>query len=251
MIIMINILFLIISSNDNHIYDEFKKLQRLYLSLPIDPEYSIQHFFVEFKSDMDDNIIMKENDIIYIKGDESINPGMILKTCKAIEYVYNNCNYDFLIRTNLSTLFNLSNLFEYLRLIPKENACGGFNYRTFITGTGVILSKDVSKIILDNFLRYDIYKYNEDIIISAVLNKFKTPYYNPKHFFKWGIIVEDENIDCPDYEYFLTKGKFIELDLPNNILHFRIKNESNRELDILYFKYLIEKLYGIKLIKVS
>jgi hypothetical protein len=248
---MINILFLIISSNDNCIYDEFKKLQRLYLSLPIDSEYNIQHFFVEFKSDMDDNIVTRENDIIYIKGDESINPGMILKTCKAMEYVYNNCNYDFLIRTNLSTIFNLSNLCEYLRLLPKENACGGFNYRTFITGTGIILSKDISKIIVDNFLRYDIYKHNEDIIISAVLNKFKTPYYNPKHFFKWGIIVEDENIDCSDYEYFLTKGQFKELDLPNNILHFRIKNETNRELDILYFKYLIEKLYGIKIIKVS
>lgn len=245
---MINILFLIISSDDNSIYKEFKKLQRLYLNLPIDPEFNIQYFFVEFKSDI--NMVVRDHDTIYIQGEESINPGMILKTCKAIEYVYNNCEYDFLIRTNLSTLFNLSNLCEYLRLLPKENACGGFNYRTFITGTGIILSRDVSKIILDNFLRYNIYTHNEDIIISAVLNKFKTPYYNPKHFFKWGIIVEDENIDCSDYEYFLTKGEFKELDLPNNILHFRIKNEGNRELDIQYFKYLIEKLYDIKIIKV-
>jgi hypothetical protein len=250
---MIDILFLIISSNDNPIYEEFKKLQRLYLNLPIDPEYRIKYFFIEFKLDIDNQnhpTVMEVNDIIYIQGEESINPGMILKTCKAIEHVYNNYNYDFLIRTNLSTMFNLSNLFEYLRLLPKENACGGFNYRTFITGTGIILSRDVSKIILDNFLRYNIYTHNEDIIISAVLNKFKTPYYNPKHFFKWGIIVEDENIECGEYEYFLTNGKFKELDLPNNILHFRIKNVADRELDIIYFKYLIEKLYGVKIIKV-
>lgn len=234
-------IFLIISSHDNPIYEDFRNLHRIYLKnyRPI-----LRYFFVEFRSNQDE-IVIEEDDYIYIKGDESINPGMILKTCKAFEYINNTYNYEFIIRTNLSTVFHIPNLLEYLYIIPNINSCGGFNYRSFITGTGIFLSRDVANQIVENFLKYDIIKFNEDIIISGLLNKFKTPYYNCKQFYKWCLIIDEETEDYGEYFWVPTNGQFKDFDFPENILQFRIKNTLNRQVDIQYFRLLLKKIYDI------
>jgi len=236
-------IFIIISSSDNPIYEEFRYLNRVYLKnyRPI-----IRYFFVEFRNNQEE-IVMEENDYIYIKGDESINPGMILKTCKAFEYINNKYDYEFVIRTNLSTVFHMPNLLEYLHIIPNTNACGGFNYRSFITGSGIILSKDVVIKIVDNFLMYDITKHNEDIIISGILNKLKIPYYNCKQFYKWCLIINEISEDYGEYFHIHTHGVFKAIDFPENILHFRIKNSNDRNIDIQYFKLILDKIYDIKI----
>ena len=99
-------IFLIISSHDNPIYEDFRNLHRIYLKnyRPL-----LRYFFVEFRNNQEE-IVIEENDYIYIKGEESINPGMILKTCKAFEYINSTYNYEFIIRTNLSTVFHIPNL---------------------------------------------------------------------------------------------------------------------------------------------
>lgn len=234
-------IFIIISSHDNPVYEEFRNLHRIYLKnyRPL-----LRYFFVEFRNNQDE-IVIEEDDYIYIKGEESINPGMILKTCKAFEYINNTYNYEFIIRTNLSTVFHIPNLLEYLYIIPNTNSCGGFNYRSFITGTGIFLSRDVANQIVENFLRYDITKFNEDIIISGLLNKFKTPYYNCKQFYKWCLIIDEQAEDYGEYFWVPTNGQFKDFDFPENILQFRIKNTLDRDVDILYFKLLLKKIYDI------
>lgn len=234
-------IFLIISSNDNKIYEEFRNLHRVYLK-----NYKIffRYFFIEFREDQTE-IIEEKDDFLYIKGTESINPGMILKTCKAIEYINQNYTYEFIVRTNLSTVFNIQNLIEYLHIIPNINSCGGFNYRSFITGTGIILSRDVGNKIIEHFLKYNIIKYNEDIIISAILNNYKIPYYNCKKFYKWGLIIDEKPEDYGEYHYIATGGVFKDIDFPEEILHFRIKNSLDREIDIKYFKLVLQKIYNI------
>jgi len=235
------VIFLIISSNDNEAYEEFKNLHRVYLKnyRPL-----IKYFFVEFRENQGD-LVIEENDFIYVKGRESINPGMILKTCKAIEYINTFYKYEFIVRTNLSTVFHIPNLIEYLHIIPNTNSCGGFNYRSFITGTGIIISRDVGNQIVENFLKYDITKYNEDIVISALLNKFKTPYFNCKQFYKWGLIIDEKPEDYGEFYYIATHGVFKDIDFPDDILHFRIKNSLDRKIDIEYFKLVLKKIYDI------
>jgi len=234
-------IFLILSSNDNPIYAELKKLHVIYLKnyVPL-----IRFYFVEFRKDQEEIVIENDNHI-YIQGEESINPGMILKTCKAIEYLNEHYNYEFIVRTNLSTFFYMQNLLEYLLIIPSTNSCGGFNYRNFITGTGIFLSRDVANQIVELFLNYNIMDYNEDLIISGILHKLKTPFYNCKKFYKWGLIIDETTENYGEYYFMPTNGEFKDIDFPNSILHFRIKNSSNRALDIQYFKLLLNKIYNI------
>jgi len=235
-------IFLILSSNDNPIYDKFKKLHCIYLKnyYPI-----IKFFFIEFNNNITEDILEIDN-YIYVKGTESINPGMIIKTCKAIEYINNRYKYEFLIRTNLSTLFNMMNLLEYISIIPTENACGGFGYRSFISGTCIVLSQDITLKIVENFYKYDILVHNEDIIISAVLNKLETPYFNCNKYYKWGIIQDIKTEEHDDYYFILSNGEYNEnITFPDNILNFRIKNTLDRSIDIKYFKLLLYKIYNI------
>lgn len=235
-------IILILSSNDNPIYEKFKELHYIYLKnyYPI-----IKFFFIEFNNDIECDILEKDN-YIYVKGIESINPGMIIKTCRAIEYINTRYNYEFLVRTNLSTLFNMMNLLEYLSIIPTDNACGGFGYRSFITGTCIVLSKDITFKIVENVYKYDIITYNEDIVISAVLNKLETPYFNCNKYYKWCILQDVKTEEHDDYYFILTNGEYNNnIIYPENILNFRIKNSSNRNVDIDYFKLLLFKLYNI------
>lgn len=235
------IIFIIISSNDNSIYANFRDLFNVYMKnyKPI-----IKYFFIEFCKDQNE-LIIEKNNYLYIKGEESINPGMILKTCKAFEYINNTYNYEFVIRTNLSTFFHIPNLLEYIFSIPNENACGGFSYRGFITGTGIILTRDVANKIVNEFINYNIIEYNEDIIISSILNKLKIPYFNPNKYYMWGLIIDEKSEPYPEYHYMIPAGKFIDIDFPDNILYFRIKNSLDRNLDILYYKLLLNKIYNI------
>ena len=182
------LIILIISSNDNPIYEEFRKLTRLYLRIyyPI-----VKYFFIEFKKDLESEVLQKD-DYIYVNGEESINPGMIVKTCKAMEFINTTHDYEFLIRTNLSTLLNMPNILEYISIIPNTNACGGFGFRSFITGTCIVLTKDVVKQIYESYFKYDLLKHNEDIVISAILNKLKIPYFNCNKYYKWGLIIDEQ-----------------------------------------------------------
>ena len=75
-------LIVLIISSPGEIYDTFKSYQIKYLQL----FKEIKYFFVEFKQDIEEDIINIDNHI-YVKGIESINPGMIIKTCKAIELI--------------------------------------------------------------------------------------------------------------------------------------------------------------------
>ena len=54
--------------------------------------------------------------MIYIKGEETFIPGILEKTLLAIKISSKNFTYDYIVRTNISTLVN------YIKLIGKANA---------------------------------------------------------------------------------------------------------------------------------
>jgi hypothetical protein len=140
----------------------------------------------------------------------------------------------------------MPNMLEYLSIIPTENSCGGFGYRSFISGTCIVLSKDVTDKIINNFYKFNIIDYNEDVIISAVLNRFQIPYFNCNKFYKWCIILDKQTESHEDYYFIETDGKYNEnINFPDNILNFRIKSSLDRNIDIKYYKLLLYKIYNI------
>lgn len=220
-------IFLIISSSDLPQYLQMKELSNLYYSLFND---KIKHFYIELKDDLEVDII-EEGNHIYMKGNDSLIPGILIKTKKALDYINSKYSYDYVIRTNLSSFWILNNLFK-INFQNDNLCCGYLPFNTFISGTGIIMSNDVSKRIAP-LINVNT-KHQDDVYISQVLNQSSYSIQNIENTgYKIKILVDGDNV-IPDNT--------------NDILYYRIKNISDRNIDIELFKKLMFKIYSINLL---
>jgi len=226
-------IFLSVSDDSLPCYSEMRQFAREYFSLY---KENVKIFFIELKNDLECDVCEKD-DYIYVKGEECITPGMYIKTIKSMEYVNNNYDYDFLIRTNLSSFWNLKNLFTLKKSLPLTNFAGGFIIcELFISGTGIILSKDVCINLVNLGIDYHtMYHYNEDVYIGILLeyslNISLCDINNFNYMLKW-CIDGDANVAMNDIE---------------NVLYYRIKNDMDRTIDLQIFSTLYKFVYETEL----
>jgi len=206
------ILILVIYSN-LLVYNEMLKLQRSYLH----NHPNIDVYFVAFKDQLDDIVVDK--DILWFKGKESL-PNILLKTFNGVKYAMNHASYDYLVRTNISTLIHLKNLYSFLESSPRNLFYTGklmtCKRTLFMQGTAIILSMDVVKQLLAKPIIYDIV---DDVKIGLLIkNRFPTIYDNLS------------NVKLP---------KFTHNQIDNNSVFIRNKHPKNRHLDIANMKKTI------------
>jgi len=200
-------------------YDEFKN--------------DIKFFYVEYKENIETDII-EIDDYIYIKGKEfPLNPNLLIKTMKAIGYIHDKYNYDYIIHTNLSSIWNIPVLLSLYNEIPRKNFFGGhYIFNFFITGTGIFFSYDIIPLLMK--LDTNIYNEMNDITISAYMKDSCIPTFRLEHMsnYRWELIITH------DYACNYTKDYF------DNILYFRVKTSSSK-IDITITKYLLKQLYNL------
>lgn len=225
------IIFLIISSTNDEYYINMKKIQQEYLKLYSD---KIKYFFIESVPNMVEEIEEIE-DHIFIKDTESIIPGIYNKTIKSMNYVCQKYHFDFIIRTNLSSFWNLPNILNLLETKPTSGYAGGYNVQGFITGTGIILSNDIASMLCNNILPIHMH---DDVLISHILSTHNIQLNNITEY-KWGFMI-------PRICELADNCRFTETneDNYNDILYFRLKNE-NRQTDVDYFNILKNKIYNL------
>ena len=80
---------------------------------------NIDVFFIESDSSMPPGTCLIKKNTIYCGGKECFTPGIFQKTILSLEFLHEN-NYDFYVRTNLSTVVNYRALNNYLKNI-KQN----------------------------------------------------------------------------------------------------------------------------------
>jgi hypothetical protein len=187
---MINILLLFIY-NDNNEYNEMLKIQRLY----VHTHKNIDSFFVTYRENQDTDVII-ENDFVYVKGQEGFL-NILNKTLKAMEYLTNLKYYDYVIRTNISTIFKLNEVYNILltkmgrheiyaggkhcRLLSYRNKEMGLTDKTFkyygimtcffVQGTCIIFSNDVVKYMINKKENF-VYDVIDDISIALFMRSF-------------------------------------------------------------------------------
>lgn len=232
------ILLLLIHS-PNPIYNDMFSIQQRYVHDFDD----IDTFFVVMR-ETQVNLIEQENDVIYVKGKEHVL-NVLYKTITALEYMFQKTEYDFVIRSNISTIIHIPKLIQYLYTIPTtriytssqflklkwiDHKAGIHNTSLFGTiyasGISITLSNDTVKYLINNKdkLRYDIV---DDISIGLF---FQT--HNPL-ILKKGIKYMSSNL----YTNAVTKNTNI-----NNYIFFRNKS-SNRMVDIQIMNLIVKKLY--------
>ena len=151
----VKILHLVLFSRDSA-YDKMYEITRNYYK----KFNNVKTVYYLFDNSIEDNYKLV-GDILYVKGVETYIPGILDKTMRAFEY-FNLNDYDYVVRSNVSTIVNfdllsgeldqvryggglLNNLGEQLK---REIANKEKNF--YASGTSMIFSVDTLKFLLNN-----------------------------------------------------------------------------------------------------
>jgi hypothetical protein len=174
------------------------EIQRKYIHI----NNNFDVYFIAFDSQQLEDIILMD-DIIYVKGEESLI-NILNKTIQGLNYLINilGYKYDYVVRTNISTLINLNNLYKFLDSSPrnlfysgghletigwplaineicesKQNLRYQFYNTKFIQGTSIILSIDIVNHLLSNqhLIEYDIV---DDVKLGLLIKDLFPDVYN-------------------------------------------------------------------------
>ena len=217
------ICILIISSSVNqnekkreNIYPKLKNIWRNYMNI----NKNIDCYFIEYDN-IDNDFIINKN-IIKIKGSESYIPGIFNKTIKALELLYHQ--YDYFIRTNLSTFINLNKIDKIFEKHINIGCATPYATKDCPHGATMIMSQ---KFVFDliknqNMCNFRLNFIDDQTIGKIALNLKYDPIIVPNIFYQ-------ENIKhCNDIN-------------KNNIIFYRIRDNK-----IDKYVFLLKKIYNIE-----
>lgn len=228
----IRILNLVLYSDDKDYNDMYEITREYYKKFK-----NVRTIYYKFSGLTDGSTYLKD-DILYITGTETYVPGILDKTIKAFTYFQNkNDNYDYVIRTNISTIVNFDLLLKELK--NNSISYGGglinnFNWEYYYTnkildasyqgtvyasGTAIIMSWDFFIKFLSK-KEYIDYRIIDDVAIG-ILIKQHFPNIIP---FDIGHFVFVDN-----YDENIIKSQL------NNTIFYRNRTE-NRSNDVITMK---------------
>lgn len=168
------VIVLVLSTKNSHFKYMDELVKNTWAKYNID---NIEVIFYYADPNLESNYKFTGNEL-YIKCEETQN-NILYKTLKALEFVYNNFEFDFIFRTNISSFVNQYKLYEYLKDKPKEKFYRGPSYvydiygdyfkLKYASGGGFFLSKD----LVLNLLKEEHYPpLADDVVIGYYLNKY-------------------------------------------------------------------------------
>jgi len=103
---------------------------------------NIKSYFIKYKSNLNQEVVL-ENDNMFIEGTESMVPGYVDKTIKAINFCLQTQTFDFIFRTNMSSVVDLNKLNDLLKNynMHYSGVIGHCANIDFASGAGMLLSK--------------------------------------------------------------------------------------------------------------
>lgn len=193
-----NILNLVLFSDSSHNDEKYNEmyicLQQYYKLFEQRNDVNVKTIFFRYTDIPNISNLESEydldGDILYIKGKESFLPGVLEKTLKAFKYFENDLGkYDYVIRTNISTIVDFKLLVNELNKNPIK-FYGGGNKRVlqwtgggiddstwfgteYIEGTAIIFTTEAIKYIINN--DHLIRKYIIDDVSFAILMREYRP----------------------------------------------------------------------------
>jgi hypothetical protein len=219
--------------SDSKDYQEMLKIQRSYFH----QFKNVTSYFIDFNNDQTNDIEVKD-DFIYIKG-KNTYLNITYKTVRALEYAIKNLHFDYVIRTNMSTVINIPKLYDFCLQLPRKNiyASGqmlnvqGISHKRgivnksvfgtiFAAGTSIIMSNDVVKFMVEHKskIRYDIV---DDVAIGIFMNTYLPTSYYPQNA-----------------AYFIVPKNIKPNQVVKNNIFFRNKAYKDRKKDIQNMKII-------------
>lgn len=233
----LKLLVLIIGADNPPYYKAMEEVQRSYI------HYDVAHveaYFLKYDPNLDEPYKIG-GDTITFRGTDSIIPGVADKTILAMEALLPRLHeFDFVLRTNLSSAYVFPRLFPVLETLPRDRcyfACqnsiinqDGSFYAPFGSGAGLVLSTDLVQMLVANKDTLLGHELVDDVLFGWVMLYAQVP------------LIQAMRMDIPD----LKTWRAWQNRLPAEIYHFRLKQteEAKRATDeILIHKALARKFY--------
>lgn len=268
-------LIILIISSDNETYDLFKQCWRGYMnSFP-----NVKSYFLVSNPDLKTDIHV-DSDTIYQRSQESNVPGIFFKSTAGMSVCDSFFQYDYLLRTNLSSFYHIPRLLKYLDTKPANNYVGSQFYNLpndpskttqqaivnkylgltlndkfiFLHGAGFILSRDVvtkyiHEIKTNEERVKEVMILPDDVAMSLILFNFLTlpPNFHQENYYH---PIEFENIYNLKHQCKTLEDPTQHTD--ESIFHFRNKMDDScidntitrRKIDVLNFIRQIRHFYN-------
>jgi hypothetical protein len=184
-----------------------------------------------------------KGDVLFVKEEESICPGVMDKTIRALEaFLPVLDQYDYVIRPNLSSFLVLPRLQNFLKNQPLEKFYAGHTYDRshdrnlplpWVAGACYILSKDLVRLILENkklLMHRPKLELNwDDLLLAQFMQHHQVlPTHHPS--FK--------------FEKFFSPHKVLSL-ISDDTYHFRIRIIHRDKMRYRFEKIIHEELFDI------
>jgi hypothetical protein len=196
--------------------------------------YKIKIFLVVGNNNNNLENLIEDNDIIKTDVEESLIPGILIKTINAFEMINKIYEYKQIFRTNLSSFLILDNMIKIHSNLSNENTYAGVigeeKGTTFVSGAGYWLSRDNVELILNNTDKIDYNSQLDDVTIGSMMNN------NAKQLLPRYDIIYNERVE--------NKRELLKNIINSGNYHIRIKNQEDRSLDIEYMKEFTNILYS-------
>jgi len=228
---------LIIDSDGESCYDGNRKIMSQFMN----SNKNIQSFFIRMRLDQAENVQL-EGDTIFCKGKESFIPGILDKTLAAMKFCLQTYSFDYLIRTNLSSFWNLDELLNYSTTLPHSSCVSAMTVRyteqqmigspyyniVFPSGAGIIFSHDIIKLLCSSATEL-LMNLPDDVAIGKFLLDHSIP------------IIESRRLDLIENSGHVTQ-EFVQQQLIQKHFHYRVKG-WDRQYDTRNFQYLYNAIY--------
>lgn len=224
------VLFLIIASR-NQLYDKIKE----YWHQIIDKKHdNIDFYFLYNDPNIEKEYVISGNDISF-QEKETFIPGIFNKTIRALN-VCNYNNYDYIIRTNMSTFFYIPGLLLFLQNTEPVNISAPLvkyskrYHCTFPVGFCIIIHKINVDKILSNLstikMKYNLQSYPDDVWFGIIFKELNISYDNA---IQSSLIRSGEIYNIVPSQMYVLNRKFI---FRNRDYHFNIDNDGKTQNDI-------------------
>lgn len=143
------VLMLVISSNTYPVYAEHRKVWARYMhSNP-----NVDCVFLQFSPTLRFQSHTFDGETLTFPGVERYET-IYLKTILALRYFLARKTYDYVVRTNLSCVWDFTTLLAYLDSCPRTRVYAGTVERlphfSFVSGSGILWSVDVAHMLASN-----------------------------------------------------------------------------------------------------
>lgn len=204
-------LVLIVATDSDEFYRNCERMWRQRMQAYQLRYPMMQYYFLKCRSTQDTEVIIDEAEHdVYVRGEESVVPGIGRKTMRAFELLSIKAAYDYTLRSNISSVFLLDRYYAWLKHQPRVGLYAGppepygcMNKPQWAFGAGYTISRDVAVQIVQNqgtLIRFEenigtIEDIFDDVYVGQlVLTKLRLPLvptsvlaitdaYSVNHFF--------------------------------------------------------------------